>query len=220
MADATVLKTVEGDLVRVRLPSSAPTNTDRRSVFLSVTRTIETTRETMQKAQWGAIYSLAFGYVMLTISQSIPVSLIPAFARDLQISEGFAGQTVTATSALAFVTSVVIASVARNMDRRGLYLVLAVTQVVANVLVAVAPNVWVLLLARMVLGVAVGALWSLAAAMSMRLVPPADVARAMSIVFGAGTIANVAPVPSPTWRRCPSAAWSRRLWAGVSCSAA
>lgn len=149
----------------------------------------------MQKAQWGAIYSLAFGYVMLTISQSIPVSLIPAFARDLQISEGFAGQTVTATSALAFVTSVVIASVARNMDRRGLYLVLAVTQVVANVLVAVAPNVWVLLLARMVLGVAVGALWSLAAAMSMRLVPPADVARAMSIVFGAGTIANVAAVP-------------------------
>jgi predicted MFS family arabinose efflux permease len=132
---------------------------------------------------------------VLTAAQTLPVSLLTPLAADLRISEGLAGQTVTATSAVAFVTSLIIAFAARSLDRRVLLLVLALLQVVSNLLVAVAPNLAMLLLGRMLLGIAVGGSWSFAAAVAMRLVPEALVPRALSIIFGGGTIASVAAVP-------------------------
>ena len=126
----------------------------------------------MVKPAWGAVLALAFGVVVLTAAQTLPVSLLTPLAADLRISEGLAGQTVTATSAVALVTSLVIAFAARNLDRRVL-----------------------LLLGRMLLGIAVGGSWSFAAAVAMRLVPAALVPRALSIIFGGGAITTVAAVP-------------------------
>ena len=108
----------------------------------------------MVKPAWGAVFAIAFGVIVLTAAQTLPVSLLTPLAADLRISEGLAGQTVTATSAVAFVTSLVIAFAARNLDRRVLLLLLALLQVVSNLLVAVAPNLSMLLLGRMLLGIA------------------------------------------------------------------
>jgi predicted MFS family arabinose efflux permease len=141
------------------------------------------------------VVAIAFGVVVLTAAQTLPVSLLTPLAADLGISEGLAGQTVTATSAVAFVTSLIIAVAARNLDRRVLLLALALLQVVSNLLVAVAPNLSMLLLGRMLLGIALGGSWSFAAAVAMRLVPATLVPRALSIIFGGGTIASVAAVP-------------------------
>src|SRR5262245_57331555 len=47
----------------------------------------------------------------------------------------------------------------------------------------------------MLLGIVVGGSWSFVAAIAMRLVPEALVPRALSIIFGGGTIASVAIVP-------------------------
>jgi DHA1 family purine ribonucleoside efflux pump-like MFS transporter len=138
---------------------------------------------------------MTFGVVVLTAAQTLPVSLLTLLAADLGISEGLAGQTVTATSAVALVTSLVIASAARSLDRRVLLLVLAILQVVSSLLVAAAPNLAILLLGRMLLGIAVGGSWSFAAAVAMRLVPEALVPRALSIIFGGGGIASVAAIP-------------------------
>src|SRR3712207_7641102 len=106
---------------------------------------------------------------VLTVAQSLPVGLLTPLAADLGISEGLAGQTMTASAALAFVTSLLIAFAARNLDRRVLVLVLGVLQVVSSLLVAVAPNLPLLLFGRMLLGIAVGGSWSFAAAVAMRL---------------------------------------------------
>jgi predicted MFS family arabinose efflux permease len=133
--------------------------------------------------------------VVLTAAQNLPVGLLTPLAADLHISEGLAGQTVTATSALAFVTSLIIAFAARNLNRRVLLLVLVILQVVSSLLVAVAPTLPLLLFGRMLLGIAVGGSWSFAAAVAMRLVPAALVPRALSIIFGGGTIASVAAIP-------------------------
>lgn len=147
------------------------------------------------KPDWKAIYAIAFGVVVLTASQTLPASLLTPLAADLGVSEGLAGQTMTATAAVAFVTSLVIAFVARNLNRRTLLLALASIQIVSNLLVAVAPNLALLLLGRMLLGIALGGTWSFCAAVAMRLAPAPLVPRALSIIFGAGTIASVAAIP-------------------------
>lgn len=151
--------------------------------------------EPVVKPAWGAVSALAFGVIILTAAQTLPVSLLTPLAADLRISEGLAGQTVTATSAVAFVTSLLIAFAARTLDRRVLLLVLVLLQIISNLLVTSAPNLPMLLLGRMLLGMALGGTWAFCAAVAMRLVPAALVPRALSIIFGGGTIASVAAVP-------------------------
>ncbi|MCS6910263.1 MAG: MFS transporter [Anaerolineales bacterium] len=151
--------------------------------------------EEIVKPAWGAIFALTFGVIVLTAAQTLPVSLLTPMAADLHISEGLAGQTMTATSAAAFVTSLVIAFAARSLDRRVLLLLLAILQIASNLLVVAAPNPVLLLLARMLLGIALGGTWSFCAAVAMRLAPTPLVPRALSIIFGGGTIASIAAVP-------------------------
>jgi predicted MFS family arabinose efflux permease len=144
---------------------------------------------------WGAVFAIAFGVIVLTIAQNLPVSLLTVLSRDLGITEGAAGQTITATAAIALVTSLVVAYATQSLDRRAVFVILTVLQVVSNVLVAVAPNFAVLLIGRMLLGVVVGGMWTFAAAVAMRLVPADFVPRALSIIFGGGTIASVVAIP-------------------------
>lgn len=148
----------------------------------------------MQPA-WGAVFALAFGIIVLTIAQNLPISFLTVLASDLAISEGTAGQTITVTAAIALITSVFVAYLAQSFDRRTVFLCLTVLQVVSNILVAVAPNVGVVFVGRMILGVVVGGAWTFAAAVAMRLVPAEFVPRALSIIFGGGTIASVVAIP-------------------------
>jgi predicted MFS family arabinose efflux permease len=155
----------------------------------------EGSEEPVLKPAWGAVFAIAFGVVVMTAGHTLPVSLLTPLAADLGITEGLAGQTVTIASAVAFVTSLMIAFAARNLDRRVLLLVLALLHVVASLIVAVAPNLLVLLLGRMLFGIAFGGIWAFCAAVTMRLVPQALVPRALSLIFGGGGIASVAAIP-------------------------
>lgn len=152
----------------------------------------------MEKPAWGAVFAVALGVAGLSTAEMLPASLLTPMASDLHISEGLAGQTVTATAVVGLVTSLVIAAAARNLNRRALLLLLAGLQVVSNLLVALAPTLPLLLLGRLLLGVAVGGFWSFSASVAMRLVPEARVPRAFSIIFGGAAIASVAAAPMAT----------------------
>lgn len=65
----------------------------------------------------------------------------------------------------------------------------------SNVITALAGSLAVLLLARLLLGVALGGFWSMAAATAMRLVPIDALGRAMAIVFTGVTVATVSAAP-------------------------
>jgi DHA1 family purine ribonucleoside efflux pump-like MFS transporter len=67
--------------------------------------------------------------------------------------------------------------------------------VVSNILAATASGLTTLLVARVVLGVALGGFWSMAGAMAMRLVPSHLMPRALSIVFTGVSVATVCAAP-------------------------
>ena len=72
---------------------------------------------------------------------------------------------------------------------------LSLLLVLSNLLAAIAWNLPLLLVARTVLGIALGGFWSLAAAVAMRLVSAERMPRAMSIIFTGVLIATVCAAP-------------------------
>jgi predicted MFS family arabinose efflux permease len=138
---------------------------------------------------------MALGVGGLITAELLPASLLTPMARDLNITEGMAGQTVSATAAVALVASLVIAAATRRLDRRFVLPAFSVLLTASSVLAAVAPTFTVLMLGRFLLGIAIGGFWTMAAATTIRLVPAAHVPRALAIVFGAGSVATAISTP-------------------------
>ncbi|MEW9616733.1 MFS transporter [Shinella sp. S4-D37] len=144
---------------------------------------------------WGAVISMTFGVFGLVGAEFLPASLLTPMAADLRISEGMAGQAVTATAAVALATSLLVTVVTRRIDRRLVLLGLSVLLIFSNLLVAMASNLAMLLAGRVLLGMALGGFWTLSAATMMRLVPEAYVAKALSVMFLGVSAATVFAAP-------------------------
>ena len=149
----------------------------------------------VDQASWPAVFSLTLGVFSLVTAEFLPASLLTPIARSLDISEALAGQAVTATAVVAFFASLLAAVVTRGLDRRLVLMGFSTLLIVSNLLVAMAPNLPLLLLARVLLGIALGGFWSMATAVAIRLVPPALVPRAMSLVFSGVSVATIVAVP-------------------------
>ncbi|TWI25290.1 MFS transporter [Mesorhizobium tianshanense] len=144
---------------------------------------------------WGAVVSLALGVFGLVTAEFLPASLLTRLAQDLGITEGAAGQAVTATAVVGAIAAPTMAIVTKRLDRRLVMWGLTVLLIVSNLLAAFASSLPVLLAARVVLGIALGGFWSMSAAMAMRLVPMRLMPRAMSIILTGVSVATVTAAP-------------------------
>jgi predicted MFS family arabinose efflux permease len=144
---------------------------------------------------WAAVFAMSLAAFALVASEFMPVSLLTPLAADLQISEGQAGQGISVSGLLALLTSLVIAAVAARVERKRLLLALTVLMILSGTVVALAPNYLTFMLGRALIGVAIGGFWSLSAATAMRLVPTAQVPRALAIVNGGNALATVIAAP-------------------------
>ncbi|MFD2438053.1 MFS transporter [Modicisalibacter luteus] len=153
--------------------------------------------ELTQRAEpaWAAVISVTLGVFGLVTAEFLPASLLTPMAEDLGITEGMAGQAVTATAAIALLTSLLITAAMRRIDRRFVLLTFSVLLVASNLLVALAPTLPVLLIGRVLLGVALGGFWTMSVATIMRLVPEELVPRALSIMFSGVSVATIAAAP-------------------------
>lgn len=147
------------------------------------------------KPAWGAVGAMTLGVFGLVTAEFLPASLLTPMAADLGISEGMAGQAVTATAAVAMVTSLLISAATRRIDRRRVLLAFSVLLIVSNLMVAFAPGLSWLLFGRVLLGAAIGGFWTMSAAVAMRLVPEALVPRALSMIFSGVSAATILAAP-------------------------
>lgn len=146
-------------------------------------------------AAWMAVFSLAMGVFGLLTAEYLPASLLTPMAFDLGVSEALAGQAVTVTAVVAMFAGLSVPGLTRNFDRRVVLLAFTVLMIASNLLVALSSSLTVLLVMRILLGVALGGFWSMAAAVAMRLVPAKLVPRALSIIFSGIAIGTVVSVP-------------------------
>ena len=144
---------------------------------------------------WMAVFSLAMGVFGLLTAEYLPASLLTPMAAELGVSEALAGQAVTVTAVAALFSGLLLPGLTRGIDRRVVLLGFSVLMIASNLLVAFSSILMVLLVMRILLGIALGGFWSMAAAVAMRLVPPTLLPRALSIIFSGIAVGTVVAVP-------------------------
>jgi predicted MFS family arabinose efflux permease len=145
---------------------------------------------------WLAVASIALGSFILVTTELLPIALLTPISRDLDVSEGVAGFMVAIPAILAAITALVLTIASGRTDRRTLLIGFSLLLLASDLLGMLAPNFVVMLVARGLLGVALGGFWSLAAALAPRLVHEKFVGHATSLVLGGISVATVLAVPA------------------------
>lgn len=147
---------------------------------------------TWNAATWFSVISLAATSFALVSAEFLPAGLLTPMARDLGISEGTAGQVVTATASVGAVTAMLSNVLIGRLDRKTVLVGLSALAVASNLLAALAPNFWFLLLGRAGLGIALSAFWALSVAVVARLVGANATGRGMGVVTLGVSLATIA----------------------------
>lgn len=152
-------------------------------------------RQSERNAAWLAIFSLAFGIFGLVTAELLPVSILTPIANDLGASKGAIGQAVTTTGLVAAISGPIVVTGMGAIDRRTIISGLMLLMIGSCILAGTATSVTVLLLARAMLGVALGGFYGLTTAVALRIVPSAEVPRAISMIAMGVSLAIVFAAP-------------------------
>ncbi len=152
-----------------------------------------------QKRSWGGVLAISVCAFALVASEFLPVSLLTPIASDLAVTEGMAGQGIAVSGAFAVLTSLFISSLAGSLNRKTLLLALTAAMGVSGAVVALAPNYFIYMLGRALIGVVIGGFWAMSAATVMRLVSEQEVPRALALVNGGNALATVIAAPLGAW---------------------
>ena len=144
---------------------------------------------------WSAVFALTLCVSTLIASEFMPVSILSPIAADLHLTQGAAGQAISISGLFAVLTSLSVASLSRGVDRRVLLLGLTLLTLVSGLTVAFAPNYFVFMTGRALIGVVIGGFWSMSAATVMRLVPEDQVPRALGLLNGGNALATTIAAP-------------------------
>ncbi|KAA6120948.1 MFS transporter [Cupriavidus cauae] len=163
--------------------------------FDTVTNSAALPLASSRRERWSAIGTMTMCVAMLIASEFMPISLLTPIAADLHATEGMAGQAISISGLFAVIASLFIATVAGRFDRRRVLMALTGVMLASLVLIAIAPNFAVLMVARGLLGITIGGFWALATATIMRLVPAADVPKALGIMYTGNGMATAFAAP-------------------------
>jgi predicted MFS family arabinose efflux permease len=155
----------------------------------------DTALTTDRPAAWSGVFAMTLCVFALIASEFMPVSLLTPIAGDLHVTQGMAGQGIAISGAFAVVTSLFISTLAGSMDRKTLLLALTGLMGLSGAIVALAPNYFVYMVGRALIGVVVGGFWAMSAATAMRLVPIHQVPRALAIFNSGNALATVIAAP-------------------------
>ncbi len=144
---------------------------------------------------WSAVGSMTMCVAMLIASEFMPVSLLTPIADDLGATPGMAGQAISVSGLFAVVTSLFISFIAGRFDRRYVLMGLTGLMLASLVLIAEAPSFVVLMIARALLGIAIGGFWALSTATVMRLVSSDTVPKALGIIYTGNAMATAFAAP-------------------------
>ncbi|MBY5569569.1 MFS transporter [Rhizobium leguminosarum] len=167
--------------------------TDTTSQLDSTAIGLDTTvPSSWSRTTWFAVISMAATSFALVSAEFLPAGLLTPMARDLGVSEGTAGQVVTATASVGAVTALLSNVFIGKLNRKTVLVGLSALAVGSNLLAALATDFWLLLLGRAGLGIALSGFWALSVAVVARLVGANATGRGMAIVTLGVSLATIA----------------------------
>ncbi|MFI1915215.1 MFS transporter [Nocardia sp. NPDC020380] len=148
---------------------------------------------------WLGVAAATGGTFVVVTAEMLPVGLLTPMSRALHVSEGAIGLSLTVTGLMAAISAPLLTAWLARFDRRWILTTLMALLSAANLLAALTPSFAGLLAARVLIGLTMGGVWSLAPGVAMRVAPPARTATAMSLVFSGVAVASVLGVPAGTY---------------------
>lgn len=142
----------------------------------------------------GLIVVMLMSFLLVT-AEFLPNGVLTEMAASLGVTPGQAGQTVTVTALVGLLVAPTIGLIFPRLDRRSLLVWMALAAAVSNLIVAIAPNLVLVLLARFLLGAAISAFWSMSITVAARIAGPDRLGRAVMFTAAGTSLATVAGVP-------------------------
>lgn len=143
-------------------------------------------------ATWLSMLAMLATSFALVSAEFLPAGLLTPMAADLAISEGTAGQVVTATALVGAVTALFSNVLIGRLNRRLVMFAISILAIASNLLAAFATDFWLLLVGRAGLGIALSAFWALSMAVVARLVGPQSLGRGIALVSLGVSLATIA----------------------------
>jgi DHA1 family inner membrane transport protein len=159
-----------------------------------------------------ALVALAIASFCIGTTEFVIMGLLPDVARDLGVTIPVAGLLVTGYALGVVFGAPIVAAATIRLPRKPALLGMVCVFIVGNVLCALAPNYFVLLLARIVTAFCHGSFFGIGAVVAADLVPANKRAQAIALMFGGLTLANVLGVPFGT-ALGNALGWRSTFWA-------
>jgi len=145
-----------------------------------------------------ALLVLALSSFAIGTTEFVIMGLLPEVAADLSVTIPEAGWLVTGYALAVALGAPVMAVSTARLKRRSALIMLMAFFVAGNLLCAIAPNYWVLMIARIVTALCHGAFFGIGSVVAANLVSEDRRARAVALMFTGLTLANVLGVPLGT----------------------
>jgi predicted MFS family arabinose efflux permease len=131
----------------------------------------------------GPIAILAVAAFVIVTTEFLIVGLLPALARDLRISISAAGQLVTLFAFTVMLFGPLLTGLLSHIERKRLFVAILLIFAASNTLAAMAPNIWVLALARFIAALLLPVFWGTASETAGQLAGSVHAGRAVSMVY-------------------------------------
>ncbi|MFI8854132.1 Cmx/CmrA family chloramphenicol efflux MFS transporter [Streptomyces sp. NPDC053499] len=159
-----------------------------------------------------SVYVLGLSVFALGTSEFMLSGILQPLARDLGVSIPQAGLLVSAFAVGMVVGAPVLAAATLRLPRRTTLIALLAAFALGHVVGALAPTYEVLFVSRIVSALACAGFWAVGSAVAVSLVPGNARARAMAIMVGGLSVANIAGVPAGSFLG-QQAGWRAAFWA-------
>ncbi|MFB7842758.1 MFS transporter [Microbacterium sp. NPDC056052] len=163
---------------------------------MTTTAPVPTVAAVPRRLNYGALLAMMATAFLLVTAEFLPGGLLTDIAAEIGVTPGQAGQMVTVTALAGLIVAPTIGLMLPRLDRRSLLVWMAIGAAVSNLIVAVAPNLPLLLVARVLLGAALSGFWSMSVTVAARIAGPERLGRAMMFNSAGVSLATVAGVPA------------------------
>ncbi|GAB3743298.1 MFS transporter [Amycolatopsis oliviviridis] len=159
-----------------------------------------------------AVCVLGLSVFALGTSEFMITGLLPGMAADLNVGIPEAGLLISAFAIGMVVGAPLLAIATLRVPRRATLMALLVVFGISHVVGALGSGYALLFATRVVSAVACAGFWAVAAATAVAMVPVERRGRALAILVGGLTVANIAGVPAGTFLG-QHAGWRAAFWA-------
>jgi predicted MFS family arabinose efflux permease len=136
---------------------------------------------------------------ILVATETMPAGLLPQIASGMAITEGGAGQYVSAWALGTVIFAIPAVTLTRSRHRKPLLLVGLAVMLLATVVTSISTNFIGTLIARFIAGIFAGLLWGILAGYARRISPPALAGRALAIASIGTPLGLAIGTPLGSW---------------------